>query len=193
MQQAGSRGSSGARSLVFAAGALCAAEVRAGGDQIHADGFEDNSCAPLYSKGYHFEWGELYFQGWPGYNQVVRFIPPPESYISLRFTAGPAGQLGELLGVPVPPGTNSVGWVSIARTPGCFDVASTGPRCISDVANVQSVTWISGQASPFRCELVPGQTYYVNLTLGRDAPSGPGPYCHRPAELCILELGQFFN
>ena len=44
---------------------------------------------------------------------------------------------------------------------------------------------------PFRCELVPGQTYYVNLTLGGN--QGPGPYCPRELEYCILELGQSLN
>ncbi|MCE7930141.1 MAG: hypothetical protein DYH17_02020 [Xanthomonadales bacterium PRO6] len=181
------------RGGLFAVGALLLAETHAGNEPIHADGFEDAACAPLYAKGYHFEWNDLYFQGWPGYNQVVRFIPPPESYVSLRFTAGPAGQLGELLGVPVPPGANSAGWVAISRVPGCFDPAFNASHCVSEVAGVQSVTWISGQPGSFRCELVPGQTYYVNLTLGRDAQGGPGPYCQRSTELCILELGQFLN
>ena len=157
---------------------------------IFADGFETSACVPPYATAFPFEWNTLYPQGWPGYNHSVRFTPPALSYVTLRFTAGPAGQVGELLGTPIPPGANSVGLVSISRTPGCFDPAHTGPRCISDLAQIQSVTWTTGN-SPFRCELVPGQTYYVNLTLGGD--QGPGPYCPRELEYCILELGQTLN
>ncbi len=157
---------------------------------IFADGFEDAACTPLYPTAFPFEWSALYQQQWPSYNNSVRFTPPALSYVTLRFTAGPAGQVGELLGTPVPPGTKSLGLVSISRSPGCFDPAFTGARCISDLAQIQSVTWTTG-SSPFRCELVPGQTYYVNLTLGGN--QGPGPYCPREQEQCILELGQYLN
>lgn len=179
------------RSLCAIVAIACAVPAPAGEPAIFADGFEDAGCEPLYAEGYPFEWSDLYFSGWPGYNQVVRFMPVPDSYISLRFTAGPAGQFGELLGVPVPPGASSAGWVAISRTRGCFDAAFNGSKCVSEVANTQSVTWTTSGPHPFRCELVPGQVYYVNLTLG--GSSGPGPFCDRAVDLCILELGQFQN
>lgn len=192
MREVEARQAGDLRCWLLAAGALCAAQADAGSgsDAIHTDGFEDAACAPLYPMGFLLEWSQTYPQGWPGYNQVARFYPQVDTYMTLRFTAGPAGQLGELLGNPVASNGRMQGLLSISRSPGCFDAAHTGARCVSALAPVLSLSWTTG-SSPFRCQLEPGGTYYVNLTLGGLEP--PGPYCDRKTELCMIELGQNYN
>lgn len=151
-----------ALSILLALPALASA-----GDQVFDSGYEP--CVAQWSNGSVHEWDSV-FMAWPAFNFSSRISLPANGYVALRFTASSTpGQFGTLNAQEFA-GSSGSGQVSISRTPGCFDPAFLGANCLSQVSGSPSIEWIVA-ATGLRCELQPGQSYYVNLTLGSSASS----------------------
>lgn len=137
------------------------------GDQVFGSGYE--LCVAQWPNGSVHEWNSV-LMPWPAFNFNSRISLPANGYVALRFTASSTpGQFGTLLASEFS-GSTGTAQVSISRTPGCFDPAYLGPNCLSGVSGSPSVSWLVA-ATNLRCELQPGESYYVNLTLGASASS----------------------
>lgn len=157
----------------------CAAIALAGGsvagaqtptDPIRRIDFED--CTPLYPGGAIQSWNAV-FATWPSFGVRRRLLVPNASYISLQFTAAAdPSQFGTLATTDFPGDGEGSGWISISRSPGCFDPDHLQPNCLSPIARTPSLNWANG-ASLFACQLVVGETYYVNMTFGNTGIAGP--------------------
>lgn len=156
---------------VLAAGLLVNLSASAGDDLLFSNGYEPNLCVAQWPFGSIAEWNSTFQGPWPSYNFTARLSIPTSGYLALRFTASQtAGQFGTLFANDGFPGASGTGQVSISRTPGCFDPAFLGANCLSQVTGAPGVSWIVA-ASNLSCSLQPGESYYVNFTLGNNATS----------------------
>jgi hypothetical protein len=138
------------------------------GEQLFESGFE--TCVAQWPNGSVQEWNSV-LAPWPAYGIGTRLSVPANGYAALRFTASSTpGQFGTLFATEFP-GSTGAAQVSISRTPGCFDPAVLGPNCLSEVSGSPSVSWLVA-ATSLSCQLQPGESYYVNLTLGTSASGG---------------------
>lgn len=138
------------------------------GEQVFESGFEP--CVAQWPNGSVHEWNSVLLP-WPAFGYTARFSVPANGYVALRFTASSTpGQFGTLLATEYP-GSSGSGQISISRTPGCFDPAVVGAHCLSGVSGSPSLSWLVA-ATGLSCPLQPGESYYVNLTLGTSASSG---------------------
>ncbi len=108
---------------------------------------------------------------WPAYNDKIRQFIVNGHYLSLHFTATASPtQFGTINTTGFPGDGDGNGVVSISPTPGCFNAALLGERCVSPLSTYPGVSWTNGQ-SAFACRLTPGGSYNVNLYFP-DCPSG---------------------
>lgn len=132
------------------------------GDQVFNSGYEP--CVAQWPNGSVHEWNSV-LMPWPAFNVTSRLVVPAKGYVALRFTASSTpGQFGTLNAAEFA-GSSGSGQVSISRAPGCFDPTFLGANCLSQVSGSPSIAWIVA-ATGLRCELQPGESYFVNLTLG---------------------------
>lgn len=163
-----------------------------GAESIHQNGFEPaGPCIPIYPQGSVGMFDSTFDQSWPAYNARLRIFVSNNQYFSLLFNAGPGPQFGTVTSSTFPGnGEAGVGQISISRVAGCFDPAFLGAGCLSEVSALPSLSWQQNPQLP-GCQLIPGDTYYLNYTFGGSAPSGNGPQC--PSGDCGRDTGNIAN
>lgn len=147
---------------------LASLQAHAGGDLVRQDGFEP--CQPVSANGAQTSWAAIFGFSWPAYNFVTRLSLQPGSYIALGFVAGADGQFGTVSSIGFP-GSGGVGALSISTVPGCFNPAYLGSNCVSNTVADPGVSWAVGGGQSV-CQLVSGQSYYLNITLSNCGSAG---------------------
>jgi len=133
-------------------------------------------CTPKYPTGTTIAWSNI-FTAWPSFGVRRRMLVPYNGYVAFQFTATQTpGQFGTFASADYPLDGDGFGQMSISREPGCFDAALLDARCLAPVGRFTSVGWANG-ASQYSCNLVPGQTYYLNMTYGGTTSSATEPHC----------------
>ena len=156
------------RPLLITGCLLASLQAHAGGDLVRQDGFEP--CQPISANGAQASWTSTFGLNWPAYNFVIRLSLQPNSYIALAFVAGADGQFGTVNGLTFP-GAGGVGALSISTVPGCFNPAYLGSNCVSNTVSDPAVSWAVGGGQSV-CQLVSGQSYYLNFTLSNCGSAG---------------------
>lgn len=158
---------------------------------VSSGGGGGGSCPPTYPNTNVVEYANL-FGSWPAFGSSRRLTVPSNGALAMRFTASSSTtQFGTTATADHPGDGDGWGLMSVSRSPGCFNAAHLGARCLlSSAARLPSIGW-ANFPNQFSCQLTPGETYYVNLTYGNSTtPSGGAPYCPNggPGGVCGADL-----